>query len=114
MSYIPSKPLSGHVKPGAILARNKETGVIMRVRPEMLDMFPFEVIDEGGHSKSTWTSPSTLVDEPVDTKPAVIMTASGKPYKTEVSAKNAMKSKGLSDMEYIVIPDAEGFIISRV
>lgn len=96
-------------RPGTILAENKETGVLFRIREEMLDI--------PGHPWINIEDPDTVESielEEIVTDPNIIMTKAGKPFRTERAARTAMTAKKLSDHEWIIIPSDDGFIISKV
>jgi hypothetical protein len=96
-------------KPGTILARNKDTGVIYRIRPDMLEIenHPFQVISED--------SEFMIDDEKEETtNPDIIMTKQGKPFGSERTARSCMTAKKLSEDEWIVVPVGDGFVITRI
>jgi hypothetical protein len=100
-------------KPGTIYALNEDTGVYMYVREEMLKdktNFNFRRADVADLPQALAANVAPVAPE----KPDVIQTKAGKPFKTEAAAKTAMKAQELSDMEYIVMPVDEGFIITKV
>jgi hypothetical protein len=94
--------------PGNIRAKNKETGVIFYIRPDMLKIegHPWIILDASEQNAIQASKP--------DGTPDVILTKEGKPFKSESAAKTAMKTKELSDMEWVIIPVDDGFIISKV
>jgi hypothetical protein len=99
--------------PGTIKALNKDTGVIYYIRPDMLkvDGHPWELIkDDSEKTQAIEAKVSNSTNEPT-----VILTSKGEPFSTENAAKSAMKRKGLSDTEWIVMDDGKGgFIITKV
>ena len=103
---------AGRQIPGNILALNTETGVEHYIRPDMLEVMahPWKVLDETNMPK---TAVATKLQ--ADPNPSVIVKADGEPFKTEESARKAMKTKELSENEWIILPNGEnGFIISKV
>lgn len=104
---------AGRQIPGNILALNTETGVEHYVRPEMLEIMgnPWKVLDTTNIPKST--SGDTKLQ--AEANPSVVLKADGTPFKTEESARKAMKTKELSENEWIILPNGtNGFIISKV
>jgi hypothetical protein len=97
---------------GYIKARNKETGVIWEIRPNMLERqdHPWELVDDN--------------DEPIVAKKVdasslspeerTIMTAKGLPFSTENAARAALKLKALDENTHAILPVKDGFIIYKV
>lgn len=95
-------------RPGTIPARNKDTGVLFKIREEMLDIpgHPWILLED--------LDAAEAVEEAVEINPDIIMTKAGKPFRTERAARTAMTAKRLSDHEWIVVPSGDGFIITKV
>lgn len=112
---------------GYIEALNTNTGAVYEIRPDMLKQtdHPWKVLDEKylhlpgamrNQSPDT-VAPATKAEALKQKKieERVIMTSKGKPFATENAAKSAMKRKGLSEHEWIILPNGnDGFIISKV
>ena len=100
------------VKPyGHIMARNVKTGRCMEIREDMLHVpgNHWEVVDP--NYKPTEAKRAKVKEPEV----RVIMTSENKPFKTEASARSAMKTKGLDENQWIVLPNGnDGFIISKL
>lgn len=112
---------------GYIKALNIETGAEWEIRPDMLlqSNHPWRVLDKehlGLPGAMRNQEPSTEAPKASSLKakknysePKVIMTSKGKPFATDIAAKAAMSRKGLSEHEWLVLPNGNnGFIISKL
>ena len=98
-----------------LLAKNKDTGVIYKIRPDMLEVAPNPWILIDKDNKPIDTSPEVEKLTPKKPEERVILTKEGNPFKTEQAARSAMKRKDLSEDEWLVLPDGkDGFIITKV
>jgi len=117
-----------------ILVLHKEKKMVLEVRQDMIDMephtllilddqeTPIDVVREKMEAGS-WLPDikgrkkiKQPVAKPTD-EPDVILTGKGEPFKSEQTARAAMKSKGLSEDEWTVLPVVDdgdgGFIITK-
>lgn len=96
---IPNKPTVSKYAPGTILARNRDTGVEYRIRPDMLKMerHPWIVLEEMEELPTI----ESLGDN-------VILTQKKEPFKNLTAAKITMRVKKLSEDEYKIVSVAEG------
>ena len=102
-----------------VWATNNVTGVLFPVPKETFEIqhylwtradkpVPTPVPEVKEAPKTPGIGYSTVAEEP-----DVHMTASDKPFKTEVAAKSAMKKKSLSEDEWMPTEVDDGFIITR-
>jgi hypothetical protein len=97
-----------------ILAKNKDTGVVYEIRPDMLkiDGHPWEVLSDTPIEPAEGDDVVTLGK--VGEKDIITKT-DNTPFKTEAAARSAMKKQGLSDMDHIILGNEEsGYIIKQV
>lgn len=112
---------------GYIRALNLDNGVEYEIRPDMLKRTDhhWRVLD-----KEYLHLPGAMLNQdrrlPTEASKAdvkksnkveetVIMTSKGKPFATENAAKSVMARKGLSEDQWIILPNGkDGFIISKV
>jgi hypothetical protein len=101
-------------RPGNILCRNEDTGVLVYVRPDMLDQESFNLtrIMTPDEIEAEQSNPVKMTIP--ETEPKIIQTKAGKPFKTEDSARNAMKAQELSEFDYMIMAVDGGFIITKV
>lgn len=99
-------------KHGTIKCLNTETGVIFYAREDMMTHPAWKHLKRLDVDEPVVETVKVKKEEP--STPDVIQTKAGKPFKTETAARNAMKTKKLSDHEYMVMPVADGFIIAKV
>jgi hypothetical protein len=97
-----------------ILAKNRNTGGIYEIRPDMLEIdgHPWILVDETGIPVDT--SPKVAKPKPKEDVPDVILTKDGKPFKTEHAARSALVAKKLSQADFAIIEAEDGFIITKV
>ena len=106
---------------------NVKTGAVYEIRPDMLKQanHHWRVLDyeKYKHLKGAARNQERSIEAPkaeihVPKKSQelkVVMTSKGKPFATENAAKAAMSRKGLSEHEWVVLPNGnDGFIISKV
>ena len=103
-----------------ILARNNTTGVIFPINEETYKIQHYNWTRVTKEEALANTPAPVESTEPAEkgigystTEPDVHMTASGEPFKTEVTAKAAMKKKSLSEDEWITTEVPDGFVITR-
>jgi dihydrodipicolinate reductase len=89
-----------------VLAKNMDTGKVMEIRPEMLELddFNWQILED--HREKKKETKSGFAKKTEEVKP--IRKADGSPFSTEESARSAMTRKELSEDEYMIVPVAEG------